>query len=307
MATLSALDFAVWSADNRGVARVVIERLSKIFRGPKGESIRALEDVSLTIEEGQFLVVLGPSGCGKTTLLRLIAGLDEPTAGTISIAGRVVNQVPPKEREVAMVFQSPALYPHLTAHENMAFGLKLRHVPKAEIERRVQEAAELLGLTDCLQRPPMALSGGQRQRVALGRALVRRPAVFLLDEPLANLDPPLQAQLRTEISRLHHSPGATWIYVTHDQREAMMLGDRIAVLRQGIIQQVAEPMDLYRRPINMFVADFIGSPAINFLEGTLNLDKEGLIFRASSSEGAEGRLRGRVDENMAPRLKSYAG
>jgi multiple sugar transport system ATP-binding protein len=204
-----------------------------------------------------------------------------------------------------MVFQSPALYPHLTAYENMAFGLKLRRVPKAEVQRRVQEAAELLGLTDCLQRPPMALSGGQRQRVALGRALVRRPAVFLLDEPLANLDPPLHAQLRTEISRLHRNLGSTWIYVTHDQREAMSLGDRVAVVRQGTIQQVAEPLHLWRMPSNMFVADFIGSPAINFLEGTLNLNEEGLVFRTRSAEGHD-PLRVKVDETMTLRLKNYA-
>ncbi len=285
------------------MARVVIERLTKDFSGPGGERIRALSEVSLTIEDGQFLVLLGPSGCGKTTLLRLIAGLEEPTAGTISIRERVVNQVPPKERDVAMVFQNPALYPHLTAYENMAFGLELRRAPTAEIERRVHEAAELLGLTDCLQRFPMALSGGQRQRVAFGRALVRRPAIFLLDEPLSNLDPQIQMQLRSELSRLRHRLASTFLYVTHDQAEAMALGDQVAVLRHGAIQQIAPPLELYRNPGNLFVAGFVGTPAANFIRGALSLDQHGMEFHAARSDAFRLQLR----EIRLSSLKNYVG
>jgi multiple sugar transport system ATP-binding protein len=243
------------------VARVVLEHLTKVFAGPEGEPVRALEDVSLEVAEGELMVLVGPSGGGKTTVLRLIAGLEEPSAGTISIGGRVVNDLPPKDRDVSMVFQSPALYPHMTVWENLAFGLRLRGAPKAEVRERVGEAAALLGIADCLERKPMALSGGQRQRVALGRALVRRPKVFLLDEPLSSLDAPLRAQMRTEIARLHQRLGSTMLYVTHSQTEAMTLGDRIAVIHQGRIQQVADSQTLRKNPANAFVAGFFGAAA----------------------------------------------
>jgi multiple sugar transport system ATP-binding protein len=240
------------------MARVAIEHLTKEFKGPHGEHIRALTDASLTANSGEFLVIVGPSGCGKTTTLRIIAGLEEPTGGTVQIDGEVVNSVAPKDRDIAMVFQNGALYPHMTVFENMVFGLQARKCPRAEADQRVREAAEVLDLGGCLERKPDALSGGQRQRVALGRAMVRRPKVFLFDEPLANLDAPMRLQMRAEISRLHTRLAATMIYVTHDQVEAMALGDRIAVMRDGAIQQVAKPMTLYREPANLFVAGFIG-------------------------------------------------
>ena len=246
------------------MARVVIENLTKVFKGLGGQVIRAVDNISLAAEDQEFLVLVGPSGCGKTTTLRLIAGLEEATHGTISIGGRIMNGVAPKDRDVAMVFQNYALYPHMSAYENMAFGLKLRRCPKAEIERRVNEAAELLGLNGCLKRQPHELSGGQRQRVAIGRAIVRRPRLFLFDEPLSNLDAPLRAQMRDEIARLHGQLGATIIYVTHDQVEAMTLGDRVVVMQRGVIQQVGEPEELYRRPANPFVAGFIGALPMNF-------------------------------------------
>jgi multiple sugar transport system ATP-binding protein len=255
---------SVAPAQNNLVAQVVIAHLTKLFAGASGESVRAVEDLSLVVEDREFLVLVGPSGCGKTTTLRLIAGLEEPTQGTISIGGRPVTNLPPKERDVAMVFQNPALYPHLSAYDNMAFGLTLRKCPKAEIQRRVVEAAELLDLNGCLPRRPHELSGGQRQRVAIGRAIVRRPALFLFDEPLSNLDAPLRAQMREEIARLHTQLGASMVYVTHDQVEAMTLGDRVAVLQAGVLQQVGPPVELYRRPANPFVASFIGSLPMNF-------------------------------------------
>ena len=280
------LDFPGPAINNTGVARVVIEHLTKVFSGPAGKSIRAVNDLSLAVEDRELLVLLGPSGCGKTTTLRLVAGLEEPTAGTIAINGQVVNRVPPKDRDVAMVFQHPALYPHMTVYENLAFGLQLRRYPKAEIQQRVREAAQLLGLTNCLDRRPMALSGGQRQRVALGRALVRRPALFLLDEPLSNLDTPSRARLRPEISRLHARLGSTMIYVTHDQVEAMTLGDRIAVLKDGVVQQLDKPLNLYSYPANLFVAAFIGSPPMNFFHGVLTTQDQVLWFRQTQ----DGRL-----------------
>src|SRR5436309_7043550 len=259
------------------MARVVLENLSKRFTGPGGETIRALDKASLAIEERELLVLVGPSGCGKTTTLRLIAGLEEPTSGTVAIDGQVVNPVPPQDRDIAMVFQNYALYPHMSVYENMAFGLKLRKCPRAETDRRVKAAAELLGLTACLERKPQALSGGQRQRVALGRAIVRQPKVFLFDEPLSNLDPQMRAQMRAEISRLHRRLASTMIYVTHDPVEAMTLGERIAVMREGAIQQVAAPMELYRRPANLFVAGFIGWPPMNLFLGTV-LEKGRALF-----------------------------
>ncbi|MDQ3937503.1 MAG: sn-glycerol-3-phosphate ABC transporter ATP-binding protein UgpC, partial [Chloroflexota bacterium] len=224
----------------------------------------AVSDFNLEIQDEEFLVLVGPSGCGKTTALRMIAGLEEISEGTLRIGDRVVNDLAPKDRDVAMVFQSYALYPHMSVRDNLAFGLKLRKVPKQEIDRRVQEAARIIELTNLLDRKPKQLSGGQRQRVALGRAIVREPAVFLMDEPLSNLDAKLRVQTRAEIARLHQRLGTTTVYVTHDQVEAMTMGDRIAVMRDGLLQQVGSPQDLYDNPSNVFVAGFIGSPAMNF-------------------------------------------
>ncbi len=279
------------------MTRVVIEHLTKHFQGPAGETIRAVEDVSLTVEQGELLVIAGPSGCGKTTTLRLVAGLEKPTGGTIAVDGTIVNDVPPGKRDMAMVFQHYALYPDMTAYDNIAFGLKLRKCPRPEIEQRVREAAEMLDLTDCLERKPAGLSGGQRQRVALGRALARRPALFLLDEPLSNLDLPMRGRMRTELARLHARLKPTMLYVTHDQTEAMTLGNRIAVMREGTIQQVAEPVTLYRRPANLFVAGFIGSPAMNFFKGTVIQQSGALVFqaRAPNSEPQTESLRLQVD------------
>ncbi len=226
----------------------------------------AVNDLSLEINDGEFMVLVGPSGCGKTTSLRMIAGLEEITQGTLSIGDRVVNHVAPKDRDIAMVFQSYALYPHMTVYDNMAFGLKLRKTPKDEIERRVKEAAAMLSAENLLDRKPRELSGGQRQRVALGRAIVREPAVFLMDEPLSNLDAKLRVQTRAEIARLHQRLGTTTVYVTHDQVEAMTMGQRIAVMSEALLQQVGSPQELYDHPDNRFVAGFIGSPSMNFLE-----------------------------------------
>ncbi len=251
------------------MVRVVIENLSKIFKGAKGEEILVVNNANLTVEDKEFLVLVGPSGAGKSTTLRMIAGLEEISEGTVTIDGKVVNTVPPQDRDLAMVFQNYALYPHMTVFENLAFGLKLRKIPKTEINHRVQETAHMLGLASLLDRKPSALSGGERQRVALGRAIARQPKVFLFDEPLSNLDAPLRAQLRTEISKLHRRLEATMIYVTHDQAEAMMLGDRIAVMNEGVIQQVAAPMALYNSPANVFVAGFIGAPPMNLFHGII--------------------------------------
>jgi multiple sugar transport system ATP-binding protein len=239
--------------------------------------VEVIKDLNLDIEDKEFVVFVGPSGCGKSTSLRMLAGLEEISEGEIFIGDRVVNDVPPKDRDIAMVFQSYALYPHMTVYDNMAFGLKLRKTPKQEIDRRVKEAAEILGLSNLLDRKPKALSGGQRQRVAVGRAIVREPAVFLMDEPLSNLDAKLRVTARAEISKLHQRLGTTFIYVTHDQVEAMTMGDRIAVLADGILQQCDSPRNLYNLPDNVFVAGFIGSPAMNFFEGTL-VAEEGDLF-----------------------------
>ncbi|HEY0178151.1 MAG TPA: sn-glycerol-3-phosphate ABC transporter ATP-binding protein UgpC [Dokdonella sp.] len=247
------------------MANVRLEHLRKVYdNGRVG-----VADADFEIGHGELLVLVGPSGCGKSTLLRMIAGLETITSGTLSIGGRVVNGVSPRDRDIAMVFQSYALYPHMTVAENLAFGLKLRGTPRAEIEHRVGEAAEMLGLGPMLALKPAQLSGGQRQRVALGRALVRKPAVFLLDEPLSNLDAKLRLSTRVEIAKLHRALGATMIYVTHDQVEAMTLGDRIVVMNDGEVQQIDAPMRLYERPANLFVAGFIGSPAMNFFRGTV--------------------------------------
>jgi multiple sugar transport system ATP-binding protein len=243
----------------------------------------AVHEASFDVADGELLVLVGPSGCGKSTLLRMIAGLESISAGTLRIDGEVVNDLEPKARDIAMVFQSYALYPHMTVAENLAFGLKLRGLAKAEVAARIQNAAQMLGLESMLQRLPKELSGGQRQRVALGRALVRQPKVFLLDEPLSNLDARLRLSMRTEISRLHRTLGATMIYVTHDQIEAMTLGQRIVVLKDGVIQQIDKPMALYARPANVFVAGFLGSPAMNLLHGTLILD-DAATFRVGDQE-----------------------
>ncbi len=247
------------------MATVVLDRLRKVY--PDGHV--AVAGASVEVADGELLVLVGPSGCGKSTLLRMIAGLEAITDGTLAIDGRTVNDVAPKDRDIAMVFQSYALYPHMTVAENLAFGLKLRGYPKVEIAQRIQAAADTLELGALLQRRPAALSGGQRQRVALGRALVRHPKVFLLDEPLSNLDAKLRTSMRTEIARLHRSLAATMIYVTHDQIEAMTLGQRIVVMKDGEIQQIDTPMTLYRQPANLFVATFLGSPAMNILRGRL--------------------------------------
>src|SRR4051794_4851334 len=247
------------------MAQVAFERVSKIY--PDGT--RAVNDINLEVRDGEFMVLVGPSGCGKTTALRMVAGLEEISEGALKIGERVVNHVPSRDRDIAMVFQSYALYPHLSVYENMAFGLRVKKMPKDEIERRVQNAARILGLEEYLQRKPRALSGGQRQRVAMGRAIVRQPAAFLMDEPLSNLDAKLRVQTRAEIAKLQSDLGVTTIYVTHDQIEAMTMGDRVAVMRKGELQQVDEPQTLYDRPVNLFVGGFIGSPAMNMLDATI--------------------------------------
>jgi len=239
--------------------------------------VSVLKDLDIDIPDQEFLVLVGPSGCGKSTALRCLAGLEEITDGNIMIGDRIVNDVPPKDRDIAMVFQSYALYPHMSVYDNMAFGLKLRKTPKAEIDKRVKEAAEMLGIGHLLDRKPKALSGGQRQRVALGRAIVRNPAVFLMDEPLSNLDAKLRVQTRSEISKLHQRLKTTFIYVTHDQTEAMTMGTRIAVMKDGILQQLDTPQTLYDHPANMFVAGFIGSPAMNFFEAKLDRGTGGAV------------------------------
>ncbi len=246
------------------MAEVTFHHVRKSY-GP----VSVIEDLELEVRDREFMVLVGPSGCGKSTALRMIAGLEEITGGTISIGGRVVNEVPPKDRDIAMVFQSYALYPHMSVRENLQFGLRMRKTPRAEIDRRVREAAEILGLAEYLERKPKELSGGQRQRVAVGRAIVRQPAVFLFDEPLSNLDAKLRVQMRAEISKLQKSLQTTTVYVTHDQVEAMTMGHRIAVMRGGRLQQVGTPLEVYERPANLFVASFIGTPPMNLLPGTL--------------------------------------
>lgn len=260
------------------MATVRLDKVHKVYDNGKV----AVADASFTVADGELLVLVGPSGCGKSTLLRAIAGLEAITSGSIEIDGRVVNDLAPRERDIAMVFQSYALYPHMTVAENLAFGLKLRGHPRAEIEQRITQAARMLGLEELLDARPHRLSGGQRQRVALGRALVREPKVFLLDEPLSNLDAKLRVAMRVEIARLHHRLNATMIYVTHDQIEAMTLGQRIVVLNDGTIQQIDTPMNLYERPANLFVAGFLGSPAMNFFRGRLRDDASALDMHGAS-------------------------
>jgi multiple sugar transport system ATP-binding protein len=264
------------------VAGVTFDRVAKVY--PDGT--RAVSGMSLGVEDGEFMVLVGPSGCGKTTALRMVAGLEEISEGVVSIGDRVVNHVPSRDRDIAMVFQSYALYPHLSVYENIAFGLKLRKEKKAEIDSRVNEAARVLGLEPFLKRKPRALSGGQRQRVAMGRAIVRRPQAFLMDEPLSNLDAKLRVQTRAEIARLQDDLGVTTLYVTHDQVEAMTMGDRVAVMRKGELQQVASPQELYDRPVNIFVGGFIGSPAMNLLEATLESANGSLTAAAGSQRVA---------------------
>ncbi len=271
------------------MAGVTLTQVTKRF----GE-FTAVDDISMVIEDGKFTVLVGPSGCGKTTTLRMIAGLEEITSGEVRIGDRVVNQVPPKDRDIAMVFQNYALYPHMDVYNNMAFGLKLRKYPKAEIRRRVMEAATLLSIEDKLKSKPRELSGGQRQRVAVGRAIVRNPKVFLFDEPLSNLDAKLRVQMRTELEQLHHKLQTTTVYVTHDQVEAMTLGDRIAVMKDGLIQQYAPPQETYDHPANQFVAGFIGSPAMNFLpakavrdNGCVVLSGSGFTLRLPAERGLD--------------------
>jgi multiple sugar transport system ATP-binding protein len=267
------------------------------------DGTQAVREIHLDVPDGSFMVLVGPSGCGKTTLLRMVAGLEEITAGTITIGDRVVNDVPAKARDIAMVFQNYALYPHMTVYENQAFGLKLRRMPKREIDRRVREVSALLGLTDQLEKKPRQLSGGQRQRVAMGRAIVRQPAAFLMDEPLSNLDAKLRVQMRSEISRIQRDLGTTTIYVTHDQTEAMTMGTQVAVMKKGDLQQLAPPDVLFQRPVNLFVAGFIGSPAMNLVDATLRRDNG-----AAFVEFAGVRLR--VDDGalaIRPRLGEYDG
>jgi len=261
------------------VADVGLENVTKVFPG----GTVAVEDFSLDIEDQEFVVLVGPSGCGKSTMLRMVAGLEEVTQGTIRIGDRIVNDVPPKDRDIAMVFQNYALYPHMTVYKNMAFGLQLRRFPRDEIDRRVREAAKILGIENLLDRKPKALSGGQRQRVAVGRAIVRQPQAFLFDEPLSNLDAKLRVEMRAELKRLHHRLQTTVIYVTHDQAEAMTLGDRVVVMNEGRIQQVAPPLEIYDYPVNRFVAGFLGTPAMNFVPGRLVQQDGGVYFDVATT------------------------
>ena len=287
------------------MATVSLENLTKVYAENKGSGVKVVHGIDLEIRDREFMVFVGPSGCGKSTTLRMIAGLEEISGGTISIDGKVVNNVLPKDRDIAMVFQNYALYPHMSVYDNMAFGLKLRKFPKAEIDRRVREASALLGLDDYLARKPKALSGGQRQRVAVGRAIVRQPKVFLFDEPLSNLDAKMRVSTRTEISKLHDRLDATMIYVTHDQVEAMTMGDRICVMKDGHILQVATPLELYNRPANVFVGGFIGSPPMNFFRGTLRSEGGRIQFTETNAPGAPVVLT--LDERLARAGAAHVG
>jgi multiple sugar transport system ATP-binding protein len=278
------------------MAKVLLENVFKIYPG----GVTAVHDANLEIGDGEFMVFVGPSGCGKSTTLRMIAGLEEISRGTIRIDGVAVNDVPPKDRDIAMVFQNYALYPHMSVRENMAFGLKLRGYPRGEIDRRVTEAGDILGIQALLDRKPKALSGGQRQRVAVGRAIVRKPKAFLFDEPLSNLDAKMRVLMRMEINKLHTRLGSTMIYVTHDQVEAMTMGDRITVMKDGVIQQVATPLDLYHHPANRFVAGFIGSPPMNFIAGRIETRAGAVWFHADP-------LRLRLAEPVAATAARHEG
>ena len=281
------------------MAAVGFDHIAKVY----ADGTRAVNSLTLSVTDGEFMVLVGPSGCGKTTALRMLAGLEDISEGTIRIGERVVNHVPSRDRDIAMVFQSYALYPHLSVYENIAFGLKIKKVPKVEIERRVQDAARILDLGPFLKRKPRALSGGQRQRVAMGRAIVRQPQAFLMDEPLSNLDAKLRVQMRAEIAGIQHNLGVTTIYVTHDQVEAMTMGHRVAVMRKGELQQVAAPQELYDRPVNLFVGGFIGSPAMNMLEATLTRQGEHFVAKIGSQTIA---LEGETLEHH-PELRSFEG
>jgi multiple sugar transport system ATP-binding protein len=254
------------------MARVTLENISKNFG-----TVQAVRDFNLTVEDKEFVILVGPSGCGKSTALRMVAGLEEPSTGNIYIGDRAVNDLPPKDRDIAMVFQEYALYPHMSVYKNMAFGLKLRKFPRNEINQRVREASEILGIGELLERKPKQLSGGQRQRVAVGRAIVRKPAVFLFDEPLSNLDAKLRVQMRAELSKLHDRLQTTIVYVTHDQVEAMTMGTKIVVMKDGLIQQIGSPLGVYNLPVNLFVAGFIGSPVMNFIPCRI-LPRDGRLF-----------------------------
>lgn len=278
------------------MATVELKNITKVYEG----DVRAVDNANITVQDREFVVLVGPSGCGKTTTLRMIAGLEDITEGELYIDGKLVNDVPPKDRDIAMVFQNYALYPHMTVYDNMAFGLKIRKYPKAEIEARVHEAAQILDIEELLERKPKALSGGQRQRVAVGRAIVRKPKVFLFDEPLSNLDAKLRVQMRAEISNLHHRLNATMIYVTHDQIEAMTMADTIVVMKGGIIQQIGNPLGLYNNPVNRFVAGFIGSPPMNFL--TVSVLNEGGKIVID-----EGDFKLPITGKQAENLKPYVG
>ncbi len=278
------------------MAEVILENVDKIYPG----GVKAVDDFNLSIRDGEFLVLVGPSGCGKSTTLRMVAGLEEISGGTIRIGNRIINDVPPKDRDIAMVFQNYALYPHMTVYKNMAFALKLRKYPKKEIDQRVREAAAILGIENLLERKPKALSGGQRQRVAVGRAIVRHPKAFLFDEPLSNLDAKLRVEMRAELKRLHHKLSTTTIYVTHDQEEAMTLGDRVVVMKDGLMQQVGSPLEVYNKPTNKFVAGFVGTPPMNFLDGSLLSDGGDILF-----DGGDFRLR--LRKNRSTNLGSHVG
>ena len=278
------------------MAQVSLRDVSKFFPG----GIKAVDKVNLGVENKEFMVLLGPSGCGKSTTLRMIAGLEDMSEGDIYIGDKKVNDVPAKDRDIAMVFQNYALYPHMTAFENMAFGLKLRRYPKQEINQRVNEAADILGIRHLLKRKPRELSGGERQRVAVGRAIVRKPLVFLFDEPLSNLDAKMRVQMRTEIHKLHIRLQTTIIYVTHDQIEAMTMGDKVAVMKDGVLQQVADPITVYDHPKNKFVAGFIGSPPMNFMQGRI-IKKDGRIYFD------EGKIQVKLVEDMHQEIISYVG
>ncbi len=278
------------------MAQVSLLNVSKVYPG----NIRAVDNVSFGVENKEFVVLVGPSGCGKSTTLRMIAGLEEVSEGQIFIADKIVNNIPAKDRDIAMVFQNYALYPHMTVFENMAFGLKLRRIPRNEITRRVSEAADILGIKKLLNRRPKELSGGERQRVAVGRAIVRKPLVFLFDEPLSNLDAKLRVLMRTEIHKLHLRLQSTMIYVTHDQTEAMTMGDRIAVMKDGTIHQIADPITIYDKPANKFVAGFIGSPPMNFMEGRI-IKKDGRVYFD------EGKCLIKLVEEMHEKIAAHIG
>ena len=289
------------------MATVQLRNLVKIYASSgRTPAFTAVKGIDLEIRDGEFMVLVGPSGCGKSTTLRMVAGLEDVSEGSIRIGEREVVDVPPKDRDIAMVFQNYALYPHMSVYENMAFGLKLRKMPKAEIDRRVRDAAALLGLDNLLDRKPKALSGGQRQRVAVGRAIVRQPKVFLFDEPLSNLDAKMRVTMRTEIAKLHARLGATMIYVTHDQVEAMTMGDRICVMKDGAILQVAEPLELYHHPANLSVAGFIGSPPMNLFRGKLEEQADKFVFKEEGTEGIK-PLTLALSDNLAQTARRQLG